>query len=112
MWRSRVVRESCNTHGGAYVQVQSFFLAESARAERVAQPASYVPGGVFPSLRQQNHELVSAIAKSVNNHPKLRFDQIPDFRQQLASDQVPVRVIHLLEVVQINEQYRELVAEA
>src|ERR1043166_2841041 len=42
----------------------------------------------------------------------MALDSMSNFRQKLAAGEVAVRVIDLLEVVEVDEQHRELVTEA
>ena len=42
----------------------------------------------------------------------MRLDEVSNLRQQLRSHQMSVSVIHILEVVKINKDDAELVAEA
>src|SRR5205823_11447685 len=67
---------------------------------------------VFAGLRQQDHKLIAAIAEGKVDQPQVRLDEVPDLRQQLRSYQVAVRVVHRLEVVQVNEDDAELMPES
>ena len=86
-----------------HVQIQFFFLAKQAGAQIIPQSSRYHQCGIFSRLGQQNYKLVATVTKCVINQAKLSFDEITDFRQQLASHQVPMRVVDLLEVVKIDE---------
>ena len=87
----------------AHVQVETFIFAEVTGTEAIAKPPGDHQGGIFWGLRQQDNEFIAAVAKSEINQPQLRLDQVSDFGQQLAADEVPVRIIHLLEMVEIDK---------
>jgi len=103
------MRVSRHPHRSSDIQVQPLFLAEIARSQGVSQAARYHQGRIFSGLRQQHHELVAAIAECVVDQAQLGFDLVSDLGQQLASYEVAMRIVDLLEVVEVNEYDSELV---
>jgi len=94
------------------VQIQSFFFAEHADAQGIAQAFCHGQGLIFSGLRQEHNELITAIAEGVIDQAQLCLDQVADLRQQFAADQVTMGIVDLLEVIQIYKEDAELVAEA
>src|SRR6202011_1189111 len=62
--------------------------------------------------RQQNHKFIAAVAKRKIDQAAMCLQGAADFRQQSRANQVPVRVVDLLEVVEIDEHQGELVVVA
>ena len=99
-------------HAATDVQIQSILSKENRLAHHLLDTLRHYQGGVFICLRQENDELVAAIAEGIVNQAQLRFDLETDFLQQLASDQMSIRVIHVLEMIEIEEDHAEFIAEA
>ena len=112
MRRLRIMRKSRQSHAGAHAQVQILLAAEDPRPQRILQTFRHHHRLIFAGLRQQHHKLVATVAEGEINQPQLRFDQVPDFGQQPASHQMSMRVVDRLEVVEVDEDHAELVAEA
>src|SRR6266568_7309562 len=106
-----IVGISSQANGSANVQIQIFFLAKAAYPQILQQAPRHHQRRLFPGLGQQDDKFISAIAEGIVDQPQLRLDQISDLRQQLASNQVSVRVVHLLEVVKIDEEDGEFIVE-
>src|SRR6266702_921858 len=96
----------------AALDLQPFFLAEHAAAQTIAQAAGNNQGRIFSGLWQEHHEFISAVSEGKVNQAELGLDQISDFRQQFAANQVAVGVVYLLEMVEVDEQHREFVSES
>ena len=109
---ARIVRISRQPDRRPHVEIQSFLPAETAGAEPVLQPLGNHQRLIFPGLRQQNDELIPAIAERKIDESQLGFDKVSNLGQQLASNQMPMRIVHGFEVIQIDEQHAELVAES
>ena len=69
-------------------------------------------GGKFAGLRKQGNELIAPVAEGVIDETEAVLDGDADFIQQAAADEVAVAVVDLLEVVEVEEEDAELVAEA
>ena len=96
MRRPRIVRIRRQPDRRPHIQIQPFFAAKTAGPQRIAQPSRHHQRLIFSRLRQQHHKLVSAVTKRKINQPQLRLDQISNLRQQLAPNQMPVRVVDRL----------------
>ncbi len=80
-------------------------------AQRVLQALGNHQRLVFAGLRKQHDKFVAAVAKGEINQTQLRLDQISNLGQQSASDQVSLGVVDLLEVIQVDEDHAEFIAE-
>src|SRR5439155_26326727 len=67
---------------------------------------------LFRGLRQQDYKLVTAVAKRKIDEAKVLLDDLANFAQQLAANQVAVGVVHLLEAIEVKEDHAEFIAEA
>src|SRR3954465_13773218 len=101
MRRVRIMGISGYANGCAHIQIQAFFAAESTGTQSVAQTFRDHERLILAGLRQQHDELIATIAEREIDQSQLRLDQISDLGQQLASYQMPVRVVHGLEVIEI-----------
>ena len=63
-------------------------------------------------LGKQDDELIATVAEGVVDEAQVALDGAADFGEQAAADEVSVVVIDQLEVVEIEEDDAELVAEA
>ena len=63
MGRFGVVRIGGESHRSPHIQIQSFFLAETAGAQTVAQSVRNNQRLIFPGLWKQNYKLVSTVAE-------------------------------------------------
>src|SRR5205807_64773 len=107
-----VVGVSGKAEAGADVQVEPLVFQEEHLAHGFQQTLGHDERGLFAGLRQQDHKLIAAVAKGKVNQAQMRLDKVSNLRQQLRSHQMSVSVIHILEVVKINKNDAELVAEA
>src|SRR4029077_8224089 len=89
------------------LDVDVWFLEPHGLADQLVKTSRYTLRVLFRSLRKQQHEFVAAIAERKVDKPALVLDGLPDFRQRLRSHQVPVSVVHVLEVIEVNENERE-----
>ena len=102
-----------DAHAGRDVDVQPVFIEPDRSRESVlCRRRGHVEGIVFGSLRQQDHKFVAAIAKRKIDQPAVRLQRIANFREQPGADQMAVRVVDLLEVIEIDEHQREFVVVA
>src|SRR6266480_457257 len=76
------------------------------------QTARHVQRALFRCLRQQDYKLIPAITEREIDQPAMLLQRISDLRQQPGAHQVPVRIVYLLEMVQVDENDREFVVVA
>src|SRR3989449_294279 len=97
---------------GGNTDVKVLRLEPSAFPDQAMQATRDHDGAFLGSLRQQQHELVAAIAKGKVDQPAVRLDLLADLGEQLRAHQVPESVVDLLEMVEIDEDQREFVVVA
>src|SRR5215469_3677731 len=107
----RVFGIAGHAHAGSDIEWDVFDI-ERGRTHHVAQTFGDDHCRVLVGLRQQDHELIAAITKGIVDQAQVGFDFEADLGKQLASDEVSVSVVHLLEVIEVNEQYAELISKA
>ena len=81
-------------------------------ADQLVQAPRHDERVFLGGLRQQDHKLVAAVAEREIDQAAGALHDLPDFRQQLGPDQVAVRVVDALEVVEVDEHQRKFVAVA
>ena len=107
-----VLREGGDAEGGADVDVDAFAEVELSGAQQVAEAAGDDEGGLFIGLGEQDDEFIAAVAEGVVDEAEVVLDGGSDFGEQAAADEVSAAVIDQLEVVEVEEDDAELVAEA
>ena len=85
----------------------NWVLRSRSRRRRATTRADF-----FIGLRKQDDELIAAVAEGVVDEAEVVLDGAADFGEQAAADEVAAVVIDQLEVVEIEEDDAELVAEA
>ncbi len=88
--------------------VEARFLQPDRFANQRVQAARDAERVFFRCLRKQDDEFVSAVAKREIDHAALFFDGLADFGEKLRAHQVAVCVVHILEVIEIDEDERKL----
>ena len=77
---------------------------------RIRSASSSAPSSA--GLRQGDHELLAAVARRLVDPARLELEDAADRAQHLVALQVAVGVVDLLEVVDVEHDQRQLVAEA
>ena len=72
------------------------------------QSARDAEGVFFGGLRQQDHELIAAVAEGEIDHAAFFFDRCADFGEELGAHQVTVGVVDIFKVVEVDEDQRKL----
>ena len=104
-------RVGCDAHAGAHIQVQILFSTEHAVRKTSRNTACNHECGFFSSLRQQHDKFVATVAEGIVDQAQVRLDGVANLGEQLAADEMSVGIVHLLEVVEIEEEDAELVSE-
>ena len=107
----RVFRISRNAHASADIQIQLFFFEERGAAKHVQQTESDYHCRIFSRLGKENYELVATVAEGIVDEAQVRLDLKADLVEQFTANEMPVSVVDLLEVVEIDEHHAELVIE-
>ena len=105
-------------HAAAVVRPHAVPDTRTGRDLEIAQQEWLVKGGAYPcfralqpgvvaDVREDDRELVAAEARDAVFIPRRRLESQRDLAQQLVADFVPVAVVDLLEVVQIDIQQTE-----
>src|SRR5215471_8321646 len=76
------------------------------------QPSRDIQRVFLRSLRQQEHKFVSAVTECKINQAAMLLQCVSNVGQQSRANQMPLRVVHLLEVIEVNENQRKLVVIA
>ena len=94
---------SGHADAGAHGELQAILHAEAGRHQRAQQAGGTIERLLRTGLGHQNHKLVAAVAEAQVLLAAEFLEPLPGARQQLAADQMAVRVIDQLEAVQIKE---------
>ena len=63
-------------------------------------------------MRQQHHKFVATVAEGIVDQAQVCLDMKAEFREQFAADEMPVSIVDLLEMIEVDEDDAELIAEA
>ncbi len=88
---------------GGHGDVQVRFFQPNRLPNQLVQAPSDTESVFLRRLREQNHEFVPSITERQVDETALVFDGLPDLSKELRSHQVPVRVVHILEMIEIDE---------
>jgi len=108
-FRFRVRRIRGDTDAGGEVNVQPFGFQPRCFADHPMQPPRDHIRIFFRCLRQHNHELIATVAEREINPAASVLHHLPDFGKQFRPNQMAMRVVNALEVVEIDEHQGEFV---
>jgi hypothetical protein len=102
------IRRPCGyAVAGANLQRQSIFHRKSLPPQFAVQVPRHALGFFAAHSRQEHDEFVASVAEDRINAAQLSTHSLAELRQKLAADQVPVPVVDLLEMVQVDEDQGE-----
>src|SRR5271166_6142642 len=107
-FRARIggIRGDADARGD--IHVDSSVLQPNSFANQLMQAARDTEGIFLRRLRQQHNEFVAAIPEGEVDQAALVFDGLADFAEQLRAHQVAVRIVNVLEMIEVDEDQGKL----
>src|SRR2546422_9353716 len=100
------------SEAGGNADVQPFFGEVNLRIHQVLDALHYRQRVPLRSLGEKDHELVASVTEGVVDHAEVALDNVANHPEQSRADEVAVGVVHLLEVIEIDEDHGKLIPVA
>src|SRR6476661_4258092 len=108
----RIGRIRGDTQARCHMDAQPVGVEPYGFTDELMKTACHVERIVLGGLRQEKHEFVAPVTEREIDQPAMGLESVANFREQARSHEMAMRVVYLLEMIQVDEHQGELVVIA